>query len=313
LSQETRVHTVAKPEVARYVVVYSPTYEKVAEDCEEELQGARLGVPIVRIPTKAGGYIPNGEALNTMLEPGDAVGVIGGDGTYGDVAGGLVIPGLIRAAQDVAVTSLNGGRARDIGKAQHRHPHDAPSKLFKGSKAVEGFALKTVARTGNETITGIAMSYNGWGKSAIASAKMALPGFKDGTPAIEDLKIGLYALYGKDYLQIIDQDGERRELGDLTFAKGSRMAKIGRLPVEHWHEEFLVSPVKRGLVAAHIASAGLLVGHPVGFSREDDYHFTTMTDTWTHFDGDPPVRIPGGTDVTVGLADQSYTLLTTRL
>lgn len=304
---------VAKPEVGRYVVVYSPAYEKIAEDSEEELRDARLGAPIVRIVTKPGGYIPNGEALSTILEPGDAVGIIDGDGTYGDVAGGLVVPGLIRAAQDVAITSLSGGRARDIGNAQHRHPHDAPSKLFSSSKAVEGFALKTVARTGNETITGISMSYNGWGKSAVASARMALPGFKEGSPLLEDLKIGLYALYGKDYLQIMDHEGKLRELGDLTFAKGSRMAKLGRLPVEHWHEEFLVSPVNRGLVAAHIASAGLLTGHPVGFNREDDYHFTAMTDTWTHFDGDPPIYIPGGTDVTVGLADQSYTLLTTRL
>jgi len=305
--------TVTKPEVARYVVAYSPAYEKIAEDCEEELRGARLGVPILRILTQPGGHIPNGEALDTILEPGDALGVIGGDGTYGDVAGGLVVPGLIRAAPDVVVTSLNGGRARDIGKALHRHPHDAPSKLFAGSKAVEGFALKTVVLTGDETITGISMSYNGWGKSAIASARMALPEFKTGNPTIEDMKIGLYALYGKDHFRIVDDSGERRDLGDLTFAKGSRMAKLGRIPTEHWQEDFFVSPVNRGLVAAHVASAGLLSGHPVGNHRKDDYHFTTMTDTWTHFDGDPPVLIPVGSDVTVGLADQSYTMLTTRL
>lgn len=301
------------PDIGRYVVIHNPSGEKLAEQCVDELRASKLGKPVTKLLTKPGGYTPNAELLNETLEPGDAIGMVSGDGTFRDIAGALIIPGLVSVAPGISITSLAGGYARDIGRAIHPRRNDPPSKLFSESVAVEAYGMRCDITTGDETSSIRAMSYIGFGKSAEATRKINTPEYRGMRPAVRDTKIGLYALYGSYSFGMLEEGGQMRVLSDLTFAKGSRMAKFGRFPVEHWDEEIRVSPVKVGLVSAHMASIGLLTGHAAGENRAEPYRFTTASDVFVHFDGEPPVPVPLGSEITVGLEGQSYTLLTTRL
>jgi hypothetical protein len=298
------------------VVIHNPSGERIAEQCTDELKASRIGKPVTRLLTKPGGYEPNAELLANSLEPGDAIGMVSGDGTFRDIASTLIIPGLVQVAPGVSITSLAGGYARDIGRAIHPNRNDPPSKLFSESVAVEAYGMRCDITTDGETTSYRAMSYIGFGKTAEASRKINTPEYRAMRPLVRDARIGLYALYGSYSFGIMERGEQEtgiRVLSDMTFAKGSRMAKFGRFPIQHWDEAFRVSPVNVGMGSAHMASAGVLTGHAAGENRSDPYSFTPTTDVRAHFDGEPPILIPAGSEVSVGLEEQSYTLLTTRL
>jgi diacylglycerol kinase family enzyme len=302
-----------KPDVGRYVIIHNPSGEKLAEECVDELRASKLGKPVTKLLTRKGGYIANAELLTDSLEPGDAIGMVSGDGTFRDIAGALIIPGLVSIAPGISITSLAGGYARDIGRAIHPHRNNPPSKLFNESAAVEAYGIRCDITTEGNTVSHRAMSYLGFGKTAEATKKINTPEYRGMRSFVRDAKIGLYVLYGQYSFGAIDNDGEEKELSDLTFAKGSRIAKYGRFPMQHWDEAFRVAPVESGRLAAHIASAGMLTGLAAGENYSEPYTFTPTTEVYAHFDGEPPVPVSAGSEVTVGLEEQSYTLLTTRL
>lgn len=311
-----RAPVTTNPDIERFVVIHNPSGEKIAEQCADELRASKIGKPVTRLLTRPGGYAANAELLANNLEPGDAIGMVSGDGTFRDIASALVIPGLVRVAPGVSITSLAGGYARDIGRAIHPRRNDPPSKLFSESVAVEAYGMRCDITTDGETTSHRAMSYIGFGKSAEASQKINTPAYRAMRPTVRDARIGLYALYGSYSFGIIERNEQEtgvRVLSDMTFSKGSRMAKFGRFPVEHWDEEFRVTPVKVGMGSAHMASVGILTGHAAGENRVEPYSFMPTTDVRAHFDGEPPILIPAGSEVSVGLEEQSYTLLTTRL
>lgn len=321
-SSPTRVSTsrsqanpeATKPDIERVVVIHNPSGERLAEQCVDELRASKLGKPVTKLLTRAGGYVPNAELLAETLEPGDAIGMVSGDGTFRDIASALIVPGLVPAASSVSITSLAGGYARDIGRAIHPHRNDPPSKLLSESVAVDAYGMRCDITADGEVTSYHAMSYIGFGKTAEATAR--IPGLRGQNALIRDAKIGLYALYGSYSFGLLDRseaEEKMRVVSDLTFAKGARMAKFGRFPVQHWDEEFRVMRVNVGVVSSHIASAGLLTGHPGGENRADPYQFMPTTDVRVHFDGEPPMAVVAGSDVGVGLEEQSYTLLTTRL
>jgi len=97
----------------------------------------------------------------------------------------------------------------------------------------------------------------------------------------------------------------------LSFSKGRRMAKLGRIPVDHWDPYFHLTPFGTSKTAKWLTAGGLFIGHPPGTSYEA-YGFTVHQEIPVHFDGDPPVTIPAESHIQVGLG-QEYTLMTTRL
>ncbi|HEX9153411.1 MAG TPA: hypothetical protein VF809_01185, partial [Candidatus Saccharimonadales bacterium] len=162
-----------KPDIARVVLVRNHTAEsyKLARQCEEELRGSRLGKPVISLMTRPGGVPPNTEMLANVLEEGDIVGTICGDGTFRDIA---------LSVGDTPVTSLRGGNARDIGWALHKRPNKTPpSKLIQQSVAISAFALACTIQGEGLTQREHAVSYIGCGETARASAHLATDKYRN--------------------------------------------------------------------------------------------------------------------------------------
>jgi hypothetical protein len=294
---------VTKPAIERIVLIHNPANLRLAEQCEDELRTSKCGKAVMRLATLAGGRRPNAEMLHENLEPGDAAGVIGGDGTFRVVAG---------ATGEVPITSLRGGNARDIGSALHRRRNLAPSKVFEQSVAVPAYLLECSVTNGSNYDTYNAASYIGCGKTAQASIRLNSDAHRNGIPILRDLQLGIGGLLSDLSFDIEDAYGENRRLSDLTFAKGSRMGKIGRFPVQHWEDRMYVASIDEGFIAGCVAAGGLILGKVAG-EYTNSYEFTTLTPVGMHFDGEPPVDLEPHSNVRVGVAQNPYTVLTTQL
>jgi hypothetical protein len=293
-------------EIQRAVLVPNHTKRsgQLAEQCQDNIQ-ERLGIPTLIQPTIAGGLEANTELFSAVLEPSDIVGGIFGDGTARDV---------LLAIGETPFISLAGGNARDIGRATHRFHNASPSWLIKHSRLTQGYALGCdITLPDGTTTQAHAISYIGAGETARQSGFLDTDEYRQATKGIRDLRVALSSLGSHYAFDILDDDGEERRLSDITFAKGSRMAKIGRFPIHHWDPEFRITPTECSLETQMATAIGLLAGRAAGVNQADPYTFCTLSDTLMHFDGEPPIGVPAQSQVTVGLSGQTYNLLTTRI
>ena len=292
-------------EVSRVVVVPNHTNAsyKLAEAGCENIQD-KLGIPTVIHPTVAGGLKANQPNFGNFLEPGDIVGGYFGDGTAKDV---------LLALGSVPFISLGGGNARDVGRATHHFRNASPSWLIRHSQLVTAYALECTIKRPNQTdVQNHAMSYIGTGETAYQSGHLDTDKYRLARKGIRDIGVATSALLSKRWFEIIDNDGEQQLLSDLTFAKGPRMAKLARFPIHHWDPAFRVTAIEASPAAKVWTSLGLLAGHAAGITQAEPYTFHTRSGTMMHFDGDPPIEVPAFSDVTVGLHEQTYNLLTTK-
>jgi hypothetical protein len=292
------------PEIERIVLVHHPAAKELALDCESELCTSRLGREVI-LRTSEADIATNAAMLGDTLQPGDAVGVVAGDGTFRNIAA---------AVGDTPVTSVAGGNARDIGRALHGKKELPPSQIFSRSVAVSAFALDCLITAGDETTAYRAISYIGCGKSANASDFINSAAYRDDARRRRrDVRVGLQTLNSGYTFPLVDHTGRERKLSDLTIAKGPCMAKYGKLPmVRHWDPHYRVVPVAGNRPAAYIAASRLMLGIPGGNNRPDEFCFTLPEDTLMHFDGDV-IPVLGGSEVSIELAPKPYMLLTTRL
>lgn len=291
------------PDIQRVVLVHHPNAKALGEDCESELRMSGMNWPVMLLPSQPNEQ-ENAEMFGEVLEPGDAVGVVGGDGTYRIVAG---------TTGKHPVTSVAGGTVRDIGNALHGAKDLAPSYIFGASVAVSAFGLDCSITTAGQTTVYRTKSYLGAGKSANASATANTDEYRR-DPRLRrrevDLSLGILK---SDYtFLIVDSSGQERRLSDLTVAKGSRMARYGKLPVKHWEAQFRTMPVAGNRAAGCLAAARLMLGFPGGKNWTEKFKFMLPNDTLMHFDGDS-ITVPGGSDISVSLTPEPYTVLTTRL
>ena len=301
--------------------------EHHAEEIRERLQDTQ-DAPVNLLQTVKGGSEANAELFDAKLQPGTEIAVRGGEGTWRDTIGALLLEGMEELNGQVSVTSLNqrgkkdknnkdeeaASNACDIGKSLHGRLDD-PALIFgTGLRAVTAYALEgsVVTLTGDKS-KGIAGSYIGFGHSALGSGRVNTDEYKKKNSLRRDLEIVAGTLLGKHTFTIIDQQGAEHTLSELSINKGEWMAKYARFDVRHWDEEFRVTPVTPGRLRATYTAVQLLFGNATGENRETPLHFRTSTPAYIHFDGEPPQKIPSWSTVHIGLHPRSYTVLTTKL
>jgi hypothetical protein len=309
-----------RPKIKRVVLTHNHR-EKTAVIAKKSaviLAGAGFSVEV--ISTVEGGREANAKQLKEVLKPGDAMSVVGGEGTYRDLAGALLLPTFDDLRQEVYVTSMNeGGTACDIGTALHgRDKH--PLALFgPGMRAVAAYSLLcSITQPDGDIIQHHAMSYIGNGKSAEATAKVNSDKYIKGKPGLRDVGIVAGVLASKYSFDIVDREGmeaapPEASWSDLTVAKGPRMAKHARFPIHHWENAMWCTPVPAGHGPTLRTAVALPFGRADGFSHTAPLAFTAATSILTHFDGEPPVVIQPGSQVEIGLAPEPYNVLTTQL
>jgi hypothetical protein len=307
-------------------IVYNPTREgaeQQAERCVDRLRGWLAdSVTIDTLPSAAGGGQPNAKILGQEVRPGrkTALGLWTGDGTYKDFIGATQEPEMAELLPDLSITSMNeGGNACDIGTSLHGFFTKDPRKIFgRRLRAVQAFALQCSIETlEGDVIEHYASSYLGAGKSALASATINGDSYKNGPAIWRDAGIVVDTLTSGHRFQLLAND-IHYEFSDLTYWKGRHMAKLAQAGVgphamNVWKRGYHVTPVAGDRASGVYAAAMLPFGAAAGFDMTEPTHFTTASEVFMHFDGDKPIVVPDYSNVTIGLAPQPYTVLTTRL
>lgn len=310
----------AQPEIGRVVLMPNPAAlgSGLAEHVKGQITSSRRWRrDAIILPTQPGGLEPNAEMLRKSLEPGDAIGALCGDGSFWFIVGGLIVSKL---ANSVPVASLGGGNARDIGRATQRRRGTPAAEFLAQAHAVQSYALRSEITHGQRTSTFFAASYMGWGKTALGAARVNTAEYRNGWRPYQDLRVGTTTLNNPHAFTITDQQGASHRLGDLTVATSSQIAKVGRPPVKPWEKQMWVAPTKPGRLRAWAALGGLLVGSSLpmfGAYHDGPYRFTLESSAPYHFDGETlwpgkyqQIILEPGTEVTVGLDERPYQLLT---
>jgi hypothetical protein len=316
--------TPRKPDIGRAVIASHPKYEEVAQQCLAELRDADMKIPVhPEILRTSADINENIETILDNLKENDAVALVGGDGTrlkWAEAVMRLKAPqhpkGVIKLASSLKLTSAKGGNGRDAGRAEHgRHHMNGPlSWILNNAVELEAYAMRyDCARAiadGQQLIGGFALSYIGIGETAETTTGLTDPKYTNGKPILRDLKLGLRSWMGDTEFDLIDE-GERRRLADITFAKGHCMAKVATLDVEYGQPRILVCRTGTSLLARTEAAARYLTG----LSRQeyvDSHRIRIKSPVRIHIDGDPPIPLAVDSVFEVGLAPQTYTILSTR-
>lgn len=294
----------------RVTLVYNPSGRSMAEATAEELR--ENGIAAETIGTVAGGILPNAEMLAENLEPGDVIGTVCGDGTFGTIVSAVRRPEVVEATGGMLpICPLEGGNANDIRQSMHGRVRRAPSWVVQNGIVVPSYTIERTTVYENETVTDEAISYFGFGKTGEGSRRLASPEYRLGTFVIKDLKLGFASLFGEGAFDLIDNDGNEKRLGDLTAAKGRVMAKIGKFGVRHFDPDMIIAKTRPDPVSSTLGWAAIIAGLPYG-KHAAEYEFTIRSPVLSHRDGEPPDLLPPDSTIKLRVADDPYLLVTTR-
>lgn len=294
----------------RVALVYNPSGRSMAEAAVDELREHGFAADI--FGTVAGGIEPNAEMLASNLEPGDVVGTVCGDGTFGTIVSAMRQPEVIEATDGrLPICPLEGGNANDVRQSMHGRVRRAPSWVLQNGIVVPAHTLERTVVHEDEAVVDEAVSYFGFGKTGEASRRLASPEYRLGTFVVKDLKLGFASLFGDGAFDLVDNDGREKRLGDLTVAKGRVMAKVGKFGVRHFDNEMIVAKTRPNPVSSTLGWAAIIGGLSYG-ERASQYGFTVLSPVLSHRDGEPPDLLPAGSTVDVRVADDPYLLVTTR-
>lgn len=301
---------VSKLAFERVALVYNLSGRSMAEAAADELREEGIATEI--FGTTAGGIEPNAEMLARNLEPGDVVGTVCGDGTFGTIVSAMRRPEVIEATNGILpICPLEGGNANDIRQSMHGRVRRAPSWVVQNGIVVPSYTIeRSVTREGEVTVDE-AVSYFGFGKTGEGSRRLASPEYRLGTFVVKDLKLGFASLFGSGAFDLVDNDGNEKRLGDLTAAKGRVMAKIGKFGVRHLEHEMIVAKTRPNPVSNTLGWTAIVAGLPYG-EHTTRYGFTVLSPVLSHRDGEPPDLLPPSSEVALRVADDPYLLVTTR-
>jgi len=296
----------------RAIIINNPSGEGKAETIAEELSESGAVESIKRLRSLAGGIEPNAELLADNLEPGDVICTVCGDGTFGTIVSAVRSAEVAESGNGlVPICPIDGGNANDVRRALHGRKKHAPSWILRNGIEVPAYTVERTIDYEGETTKDEAILYFGYGKTAEASRHLASPEYRLGRFVVRDVKLAIATLFGEGSFEMLDEYGEARRFGDITVAKGATMAKVGRLGVKHYEQRMIVAETGRSWLAGAIGAAAIVAGLSYGESRTE-YGFRALTPVLAHRDGEPPEVILPGSEVSMVVSDDPYTLVTTR-
>jgi hypothetical protein len=272
---------------------------------------------IKTVETSPDGYQANRALVEKHaheLGEGSLLCIAGGDGTTNQIIEAILLSTKLTEAQrSTPILPLWCGNGNDLAHMLNGSNRTRLEDILTKGQIVAIHPLQcTINQEDGKSITRIAACYAGFGATAFAARRLNEPAhrrsklhaFPGGRPLQEVITVAgalleapSFAVKDTDAVQIVYE---------RTFANGSRMAKLMRLPVELTDEMFYINTLEhRKLVSALPHVVDLLLKRVSGKFLRNHMHFTTQGSSWAHFDGEPQ-EVPANTDVDVQLSPQPF-------
>jgi len=309
----------------RLLVFYNPVSEnvKAAQAQIADLEQSYFGPKVDVKQTVSGGHEANQDLFAEHLREGDIFVLATGDGTLKTaiqtVAGYTELSEKIRRTP---ILPLGGGNANDMDvMLNDSRRRIAPSDILEAGRIVSISPVRcSLDAPGFEPYEHFAGSYVSLGTSARAAYALnqrqyrqshlrKIPGF---SKAHEFATVGRSLQDSRTF--VVEHDNEEREVAEILFPNGSRMAKYCRFPSRLtergviYHAE--IGDLRPTSVA--IGVGGLLMNRLTGEFQTDTLELTAQTTTFIQFDGESEMVYPG-TRIAIGPADVAFRAITTRV
>lgn len=234
-----------------------------------------------------------------------------GDGTIRDAAEALLTAD--DAIRSVPILPLAGGNGNDFSSMVHgfwgkRRP---ASRLGKAHiESVQPLEF-TITRSDGTIEKKYAFSYGSLGE-LIAKAAKDIDQDRGRSRFVQlvNEKILAAKAISQARTTVIEERGGKREIGEIIFSNGSRMAKY-----LHWNQELGDAQLMRTEIPSidmlHVATAGVKLAlgkHPSTPVPDGNIvRLQTVTDTWMQLDGEA-FPLPAGSGVTIRRAQRSINI-----
>lgn len=261
--------------------------------------------------------------LLETLQPGDVVGVAGGDGTVNMVVQTLLSPSTPDDIAATPILTFGTGNANDLAHILHRSARSLANVLTEGTPVPIYPLHCKILQPGGIVENRYAACYASFGAVAHAAAyintKEHRGNFFRGLPGIRHLidAVAIGRAFRHASLFTIEEDGANLNVFDRIISNGPRMAKFGRFPVSLTEQEMYVATVQDNSIATIASGArdlarGTLPGNFV-HDEAIDFRIASVRQgtaddpghVYAQFDGEA-ATYPAGTEISVRHAERPF-------
>jgi diacylglycerol kinase family enzyme len=319
----------ATVQFTRLVVFLNPnsTRNIAARKRLEEVKVIMAGLPYDVIETSSEGLRANMRLVEenaSKLGPQTLLCIAAGDGTINHIIQALLrSERLSAAARLTPILPLWGGNANDLahmlnGPGYRAHLHDIITK----GHVVPIHPLECdMSSKGHRRIVRIAACYAGFGATALVAHRLNMPGHRQsrlnalpGGRLLQEVITVITTLLAVPAFSIKREDGIKN-VYEISFYNGSRMAKVEHIPVQLTDEMFYLNALKdkRILFLLPIPRFVEVTQKRIAQKLLRSYEtFTTQEESWAQFDGEP-LKIPAGTKIQMQLSTRPFYAVSTIL
>jgi len=303
-----RMSTPANTKTDRFshcLVFYNPVSTNAAARKQRiaSLQHILENCTVEVIETQADGLEANRALLERYAEklgPRTLLCIAGGDGTTN-----LLIEALIKSERlseeqrSTPILPLWCGNANDLAHMLNGSTRTSLEHILTQGNVVSIHPLECSMTTRRgKTSMRIAACYAGFGATAFAALRLNQPSHRQsrlktlpGGGFLQDVVTVASALLEAPAFTLKEANNKQL-VYERTFANGSRMAKLVRLPVELTDEMFYINTLERNRLLWSVPHfIDLLFKRVSSKFLRNSAHFVLQQPSWAHFDGEP-VLIP---------------------
>lgn len=307
----------------RLVVLVNPVSTQAAR---AEIEIARLrdefGRKVMVIETAPELEVTRRRLLDT-IEPGDIIGVAGGDGTVNVVVQTLLSASTPSKIAKTPILTFGTGNANDLSHILQRDARSLVHVLREGAPA-SIYPLKcTIRQPGGIPEYRYAACYASFGAIAHAAAYINASehrgNFFRGLPGIQHLMDAVVITRALRHagLFAIEENGHEFDVFDRVISNGPRMAKYGKFPVSLTEQEMYVATINDNSIATIASGARDLARGtlPGDFAHDEtiDFRITQVHEgptgnpgfVYAQFDGEG-ATYPPGTHVSICHSDRPF-------
>lgn len=313
----------------RLVVFLNPnsTHNLAARKRVDEVKSILAGLPCDVIETSNEGLEANARLVEknaSKLGPRTLLCIAAGDGTINHIIQALLrSEHLSEAARRTPILPLWGGNANDLAHMLNGPAFRARLRdIITTGHVVPIHPLECdMSGKGHKRIVRVAACYVGFGATALVAHRLNLPNHRQsrlnalpGGRILQEVITVITTLIDVPSFSIKESDSIKN-VYEISFYNGSRMAKVEHLPVQLTDEMFYLNALrdKRILFLLPIPRFVEFTQKRIAQKLLRSYEtFTTQEKSWAQFDGEP-LQIPAQTKVQMQLSSRPFYALSTIL